>query len=65
MTLATLLMCNLQTRNHFQKKSRNQVDYVTDQPHFLRVIPSVSVKFTPFQEVKKIEAPDFFHGKLG
>ena len=36
---------NVQTRIHFLKKSRNQVDKIIDQLHLSKSIPKVSFKF--------------------
>ena len=44
-------MCNLQTRNYFQTKSRDLVDGVTSELHLSKGVPSVSVNFISRQEV--------------
>ena len=64
-TMFTLLMCNLQTRTQFWTKSRDKVDDDTNQIHLPKGIPSVSLNVILYQEVEKMEAPDFFHEKLG
>ena len=58
-------MSNLQTRNNFQPKSRDQVDDVTNQLFMSKDIRSVNLNFKPCQKVEKIETPDFFLEKLG
>ena len=64
-TLATYLMCHLQTRNYFWAKSRDQSDDVTNQHHLSRVSPSVSFSFIPCQKAEKMEVPTFFNGTVG
>lgn len=54
------LLCNLQTRHLFQIKSRDQVDDFTNRLYLSRGVPSKSLNFLPYQEVEKMEAPDFF-----
>lgn len=54
------LLCNLQTRHLFQIKSRDQVDDVTNRLYLSRGVQSKSLNFLPYQEVEKMEAPDFF-----
>ena len=41
---------NLQTRTHFLKKSRNQVDQIIDQLHLSKSIPNVTFKLISCQE---------------
>ena len=54
------LLCNLQTRHLFQIKSRDQVDDFTNRLYLSRGVQSKSLNFLPYQEVEKMEAPDFF-----
>ena len=35
----------LQTRKHFKKKSRDQIDKISDQLHLSKCIPSAGFKF--------------------
>ena len=58
-------MCNLKTRNHFQTRSCDQVNDITNQRHLSNGIPSVHLNFKTYQKVEKMEVPDFFHEKLG
>ena len=58
-------MSNLQTRNNFQPKSRDQVDDVTNRLFMSKDIRSVNLNFKRCQKVEKIETPDFFLEKLG
>ena len=53
------------TRNHFLMESRDQDNDVTNQLHLSRAISSVSLNFITCQKVEEMEAPDFFHEKLG
>lgn len=46
-------MFNLQTRNHFQTKSYDQVNNVTNQLNLSNSISSVSRNFIPWQEVEQ------------
>ena len=59
-TLVTCLMCNLQTRNHFQTKPLDQFDDVTNQHHFSRCILSVNFIFILYQQKVKKSGRDWF-----
>ena len=63
-SLITYLKYNVQTRNHFEKKSRDQVEDIY-QIHRLRGIPCVKHNFIPCQEVEQKKVTSFFHVKLG
>ena len=54
-------MCNLRTSNHFQAKSRDQVDDVVGQLDLLRGIPSVRFNFILCQEVENMKRTNFLH----
>ena len=52
-------MCNLQIKDHFKKKSRDQVDDATNQLQLSKDILSVNFNFILCHEVEKMEALDF------
>ena len=58
-TLILGLICNIRTRNHFEVKSRDQIEDATYQLHRLLGIPSESYNCVPCQKVETKEVTDF------
>ena len=59
-TLILGLICNIRTRNHFEVKSRDQIEDATYQLHRLLGIPSESYNCVPCQKVETKKVTDFF-----